>query len=292
MARTLLSSVSIVLGILTLSFSISIADAAEWGSVKGRFLIDGAPPKLEPLQITKDIEYCGSKKPVKETVVVGDDGGLANVVVFLRVPRRGKVEVHPDYQAQLSEPVVLDNNGCAFKPHITLVRVGQPFVIKNSDPIGHNTKASLVANGQFNITVPAGQETKTPLTRTENIPLPVNCNIHPWMEAHILVQDHPYMAVSAEDGAFEIANIPAGKHEFQLWHEAAGYLKNVKFKDGAANRQGRASLTIAAGQMLDLGDIKVPASSLKRKVVALVARLQPRVEKCRNSYGFRDRGKS
>jgi hypothetical protein len=259
---TTFKNVLIVFGLFALSLMAGIAGAAEWGSIKGRFVVDGTLPKVEPLVVTKD-QHCIDKKPVNETIVVGDDGGLANVVVFLRVPRRGKVEAHPDYQAQLKEPVVLDNNGCSFRPHISLVRVGQPFVIKNSDPVGHNTKASLVANGQFNVTIAAGQENKTPLNRAESIPLPVNCNIHPWMQGHVLVQDHPYMAVTADDGTFEIANVPAGKHEFQLWHEAPGYLKNVKYKGGVANRQGRAQLTIAAGQTLDLGDIKVPASMLK-----------------------------
>jgi hypothetical protein len=264
MSKTSIINVAIALCFVaqTLVAGAAGAGAAEWGTVKGRFVVDGAPPKLDPLLVTKD-QHCIDAKPVNQTVVVGEDGGLANVVVFLRAPRGGKVEVHPDYQAKLSEPAVLDNNGCSFKPHISLVRVGQPFIIKNSDPVGHNTKASLVANGQFNVTIAAGQETKHPLSRPESIPLPVNCNIHPWMQAHIVVQDHPYMAASAEDGTFEIANLPVGKHEFQLWHEASGYLKNVKFKGGTADRRGRATLTIAAGQELDLGDIKVPAASLK-----------------------------
>ena len=45
-----------------------------------------------------------------------------------------------------------------------------------------------------------------------------------------------------EDGTFEIKNIPAGKHEFQFWHEGSGYLKNLKYKGGTANRQGRADV--------------------------------------------------
>ena len=109
---------------------------------KAASCVDGTPPKLPPLVVDKD-QFCIETKPVNESVVVGKDGGLANAVVFLRLPRGGKVEVHPDYAAQLKEPAVLDNNGCSFKPHITLVRVGQPFVIKNSDPVGHNTNIAV-----------------------------------------------------------------------------------------------------------------------------------------------------
>jgi hypothetical protein len=83
------------------------------------------------------------------------------------------------------------------------------------------------------------------------------------MHGVLVVQDHPYMAASADDGTFEIKNIPAGEHEFQFWHEAPGYLKNLKFQGGSTDRRGRAKLTIPAGGTLDLGDIKVPASVLQ-----------------------------
>jgi hypothetical protein len=240
------------------------ADAAEWGTIKGRFVIDGTPPKLPPLQVTKD-EFCIKIQPKDESVVVGENNGLVNAVVFLRVPRGGKVVVHPDYAAQLKEPALLDNKDCSFQPHVALVRVGQPFIIKNSDPepVSHNTNAKLLQNGTFNEIIPVGEERTKQFTKPEPLPMPVNCNIHPFMEGHVLVQDHPYMAVSGDDGSFEIANVPAGQHEFQFWHEGRGYLKNVKYKGGAANRQGRAKLNVAAGKTLDLGDIKVPASVLK-----------------------------
>ena len=83
------------------------------------------------------------------------------------------------------------------------------------------------------------------------------------MLGHILAQKHPYMAASGEDGAFEIKNLPAGKHEIQLWHEASGYIKDVATKGGKANKQGRLNVTIAPNQTLDLGDVKVPAGLLK-----------------------------
>jgi hypothetical protein len=82
------------------------------------------------------------------------------------------------------------------------------------------------------------------------------------MKGHLLIQVHPYMAVSGEDGTFEIKNIPAGKHDFQFWHET-GYLSEVKLPAGKTDRRGRSNLTIEPGKTIDLGVIKVPASLLK-----------------------------
>lgn len=262
MSKSLLGSVIVISGLVAVLTAKSVSMAADWGSLKGRFVVEGTPPTPTPLVVTKD-EFCIQTKPTNQSLVVGADGGLANVVVFLRAGRREKIEAHPDYAAQLSQPVALDNKGCSFLPHVALVRVGQPFIVTNSDPIGHNTNAKLILNPSFNVLIAQGQENKMTFSKAEAIPLPVNCNIHPFMEGHILVQDHPYMVVSAEDGTFEIKNAPAGKHEFQFWHEAPGYLKDVKYKGGAVDRRGRAELTVPAGDTLDLGDIKVPASILK-----------------------------
>lgn len=242
--------------ILILS-SIAGAPAAEWGSLKGRFDVDGQTPKLNPLVVSKD-QYCIDKQPIDESVLVGDDGSLANVVVYIRLGRRDTIDVHPDYAAQLSEPVELDNVGCHFTPHVTLVRTGQPLILKNSDPIGHNTNLGI-----FNQIIPAGSETPTKISRDAALPIPVTCNIHPFMKGYVLVQDHPYMAVSAEDGTFEIKNIPAGKRDFTFWHEASGPMKNLKVGDGKTARRGDLELTINDGETLDLGEIKVPVALLK-----------------------------
>ena len=238
------------------------ADGAGWGSLKGRFAVDGAAPEMKALDASKE-PFCIQHHPMDQSVLVGDDGGLANAVVFIKLGRRDKLEVHPDYAASLDEPAVLDNHGCSFVPHVLLIRTGQQLVIKNSDPVGHNTKTSLTKNANFNQTIPANSEVPFKLQRAEGLPLPVDCSIHTFMHGYVLVQDHPYMAASGEDGTFEIANIPAGKHQFQFWHEASGYLQNLKFQGGALNRQGRTDLTIADGQTLDLGEIKVPASLLQ-----------------------------
>jgi hypothetical protein len=258
MTRFLTSSLMLIFTVGFLTPALN-SGAAEWGSLKGRFIVEGDVPKLPPLPVDSKDPFCVQAKPENNSIIVGDKGELEDAVVYVRVPRGKKLEnIHPDYAAQLSEPVVLDNHGCSFVPHVTLVRVGQTLIIKKSDPTGHNTNISFLA---FNQSIPPdGVSIK--VSKESPVPAPVQCNIHPFMKGYILAQDHPYMATSAADGTFEIKNIPAGKHEFQFWHEPR-YLKGAKFKGGTANAQGRAELTIAAGQTLDLGDIKVPASVLK-----------------------------
>jgi hypothetical protein len=252
--------------ILTIVLSATVwqqsADGAGWGSVKGRFVLDGTPPEMAALDASKE-PFCVQHHPLDQSVLVGDDGGLANAVIFIKLGRRDKIEVHPDYEATARDSIVLDNHGCTFVPHITLARAGQTLVVKNSDPVGHNTNLKLRANGNVNPTIAAGAQFEKSLTKGEALPLPVDCNIHTFMHGYILVQDHPYMAASAEDGTFEIKNVPAGKHEFQFWHEASGYLQSLKYQGGALNRQGRTDLTTVDGQTLDLGEIKVPASLLQ-----------------------------
>jgi hypothetical protein len=238
------------------------ANAAEWGSVKGRFVVDGRPVDVKPLLVDAKDPFCLSQKEKLENqaIVLGDDNALVNVVAYLYLPRRGKVDIHPSYEAALKEPVVLDNNGCQFVPHVTLVRVGQTVVVKNSDPTSHNTNLRLF--GQ-NPVVPANGQVEVKASKEGRLPEPVQCNIHTFMIGHLLSQNHPYMAVSGEDGTFEIKDLPAGKHTIQLWHEASGYLKDVATKGGKADKSGKLTVTIAAGKTLDLGDIKVPASLLK-----------------------------
>jgi hypothetical protein len=238
----------------------SAARAAEWGSLKGRIVVDGTPAKPAPLAVDNKDPFCAMAMPVNDALVLGKDNALVNAVVYLRLPTGKKVEIHPDYEAKLKEQAVLDNKACSFSPHITLVRKGQPLTIKNSDPVGHNTNISIYS---FNQTIPANGEIKINASAVAPLPMPVVCNIHSFMKAHVVSLDHPYMAATGEDGSFEIKNVPAGPHEFQFWHEMGGYLKNVKLKGGATDARGRVKLTIPAGQTLDLGDIKLPASALK-----------------------------
>ncbi|HMO84290.1 MAG TPA: hypothetical protein PKC18_05135 [Lacipirellulaceae bacterium] len=212
----------------------------------------------EKVQVTKDVEFCSEHNPMVETVVVGADGGLKNVFVYLYVARGKQVEIAPSYSTNDLEPRVLDNLHCRFEPHALTVWTSEPFEIHNSDPIGHNTNAQmLAANTRFNETVPQGSPIKKSFSKSEPRPAMISCSIHPWMNAYLLIRDNPYMAVSGDDGSFEIKDVPAGAQEFIIWHEAVGFVRNLKIGSGKTDRKGQVELKVPAGDELDLGDVEV-----------------------------------
>jgi hypothetical protein len=59
----------------------------------------------------------------------------------------------------------------------------------------------------------------------EPLPMKITCDFHPWIMGYVLVQDHPYMAVTDKQGRFRIEKIPYGEIKVQIWHELAGYLR-------------------------------------------------------------------
>ncbi|MCG8584914.1 MAG: hypothetical protein MI757_09405 [Pirellulales bacterium] len=235
----------------------------EWGTLKGRFVVDGDVPAPVALKVDKDKETCCAKGgcPKDNSLLVDASGGLANVAIYLR--DGDGVPVHPSFEATANEPVTMDNVDCMFKPHVAALRTSQPLMLKNSDPIGHNAKLVPVGkNPEANPLLQPGQEIKYEFSKgAEKLPSPVSCSIHPWMKGYVLAVDSPYFAVTGPDGSFEIANVPAGVElEFQLWHERSGYLIGVDV-DGTEAKRGRVKLTVEAGEN-DLGEIKVPAAKL------------------------------
>lgn len=234
---------------------VGSAAAAEWGTLKGQLIYDGKPPAPQKANVNKDLQVCTKHHPVDESLLVGEKGGLKNVVIYIRVPRGEKLDVHPDYAETAEANVPLDNLHCRFDPHICLLRTSQTLLLKNSDSVGHNTKGDCLKNVAFNVLIPPNSSLEHKLPVGEILPVPVGCNIHPWMAGYLVVREDPYMAASAEDGTFEIKKIPAGEHEFQFWHEKSGYLSDVSIAGEPAKR-GRVTLNIEPGT-IDLGQIKV-----------------------------------
>jgi len=150
--------------------------------------------------------------------VVSRDGGLQNVFVYISKGLDG-FAFDP-----LSSPVVLDQRGCRFVPHVLGIQAGQPLRIVNSDATLHNVHAQATVNKAFNL----GMTVKTPeVQRVFDAPevmIPIHCNVHPWMGAYIGVVDHSFYSVSDSAGFFSLRNLPAGDFTIEAWHEKFGEL--------------------------------------------------------------------
>jgi hypothetical protein len=110
------------------------------------------------------------------------------------------------------------------------MRTDQKLRILNDDAAAHNQHLYAVKNAQFSAVVAPNNregELVSFLTKAERLPIQIGCDIHPWMNGWVCVQDHPYLAVTNSTGEFEIANLPIGQHEFGVWHEKAGYLEKA-----------------------------------------------------------------
>ncbi len=235
--------------------------ADDWGTIKGTFKFGGTAPTAAELKADKDVEVCGKHKLLSEELVVGADGGVANVVVFVRDK---DVKVHPDLASLKDTPVEMDNKDCRFSPHVAFVQVGQSLKLKNSDTVGHNSNVATIKNPPSNSLIAAGADSTVTFAAEEAIPAQVTCNIHPWMKAWVVVRPNPYAAVSAEDGSFEIKNVPAGDVELQLWHEKAGYIGEIKVSGKAEKiAKGRKKMKVKSGDN-DLGEMVLDASLFKK----------------------------
>lgn len=235
--------------------------AEEWASLKGRFVYDGAPPVAKSLDTSgKDSETCGKHKIPDESLIIdAASKGIANVVVYSRKTSR----VHESQKSAAANDAVFDQKDCVFLSHVLPVRVGQSILIKNSDPIGHNTNITTQTDVNINPLLPAGGELKHKFSRQQGVPVPVSCNIHPWMKAYILPRNDSYVAVTKSDGSFEIANLPAGEEiEFQAWHERGAGPQGA-FEPAKNWPRGRIKLKLKPGETKDLGTVTVSPKAFK-----------------------------
>jgi len=196
----------------------SAVDPATAGSISGKVTFSGSAPANEAIDMAGEAD-CASQytsEPSQETYVVGGDGSLGNAFVYIKDGLGDMAFPAP------SEPVVLDQKGCRYHPHVMGVQVGQPLQIVNSDPVGHNIHPVPKENRGFNLSQPK-QDMKSEKTFTQpEVMIPVGCDVHNWMNAWIGVLDHPYFAVTGADGSFALENVPPGSYTLAAWHEKLG----------------------------------------------------------------------
>ena len=188
-------------------------------SITGTVTFDGKPPALKPLAMDAD-PACAKKHPkpvLAEMLVLGTGNTMGNIMVWVSkgLPS-GKTWPAP------KTPVVLDQKGCLYVPHVMGIMLGQSYRILNSDGILHNIHTLPKINRSFNRAMPATlKETTTTFDKPEAV-FNIKCDVHPWMSAYIAVFTHPFFSVTSTDGKYTISGLDPGTYEITSWHERLG----------------------------------------------------------------------
>ena len=216
-----------------------ITDAKDAGTISGIVLFKGEKPESKPIAEVAGNAFCKEhhkdKLPVKETFVFGKNGDkdtVQNVLVYVSKGLEGK-EFEPP-----KTPVLLDQVGCVYTPHVVAVMAGQPLEVRNSDATLHNVMSTPRDNAPFNFGMSVKGETRKMEFKFPELKMNTKCFMHPWMSGYIHVLEHPFFAVTGEDGTFAIKGLPPGEYEVSVLHEAS-LLQPTP---------ATASVTVAAGE--------------------------------------------
>jgi plastocyanin len=193
------------------------ADAAATGSLKGTAKFEGSALKPARIDMSSDptCAKAHTTPATTEDLVIGANGGLANVIVYVS-DGLGDRTFEPPQQ-----PAVIEQKGCQYKPHVLALQANQKLDVVNDDATTHNIHPMPNNNREWNKTQPHGMPVEETFAR-EEIAIPVKCNVHPWMRGYIAVFKHPYFVVSDKDGNFDLKDLPPGTYTIKAWQEKLG----------------------------------------------------------------------
>lgn len=208
----------LALGVAVPAMAYEVVAVNNGGSIKGKVTVAGKAPKNEIIKIDEDQKVCGTSQP-GYTYEISSKGEVQNAFVVVEDIKKGKAAPKQDMK--------IENKKCAFVPHVAVAYKGSKYVVKNNDPIFHNTKI-LLQNGRtvYNLAFPKqGQVISKPVRKLGFMNL--KCNVHKWMRAYVYTSAHPYVAITGKDGSFEIKDLPPGKYTLKIWHEGFGEQKKT-----------------------------------------------------------------
>ena len=208
----------LLLGILMLpvqGLSYEAITVSDGGTIVGEVKYAGEPPAPAKIDVTKDANICGADPKVSPTLVVGTNKGIKDVVASLPSIQKGKALGKPE------KPPVLDQKSCEYHPYAQIIPVNTTLEITNSDDVLHNIKTSGGSKTSFNMAQPKFKRKLTVEFKNPEI-VQVECNVHGWMHAIIVVEDNPYDALTDANGSFKITDVPPGKYTVKVWHSKLG----------------------------------------------------------------------
>jgi hypothetical protein len=198
------------------------------GTIKAAEMVADPTKKIET-DVPEEIKLCGTEFKMNK-YVISPDLGIKNVFVALQGVPKGK--------AMPKEDLRIDLKNCQFYPLAAVAYKGAQIVVNNSDPIFHNISLGFMMKNRrstvYNLALPnQNMEIKKPVRRTGMYN--VKCDAHKWMRAYVFAAGNPYVALTDENGKFEITDILPGKYVVLVWHEGFGEVKKtIEVKAGEA----------------------------------------------------------
>jgi len=192
-------------------------NAAGTATIRGVVRFEGKAPAPKPINMAAD-PSCAKQHPsplFTQEVVADARGELQNVIVFVAEGLGDRTFDPP------KEPVVMEQKGCMYQPHVLAVRANQPVQVINDDPTSHNIHPTPTNNREWNKAEPPGTKVEEAFTR-EEIAIPIKCNVHPWMRGYVAVFKDSFFAVTGKDGSFDLSSLPPGTYTIKAWHEKLG----------------------------------------------------------------------
>lgn len=204
------------------------------GTIGGRVTLEGTPPKEQQLPLdaacSASCKKHGTELPRFTRTYVTKNGGLGDVLVTL-------IDIPPQPIPAGTDALIINQNGCEYHPYVAACQVGQTIRVTNQDPLTHNIHTLPKISGNKEVNKSQAEGTK-PLEFVYDKPeefLQFKCDVHPWMFTYVSVLNHPFYAVTNEDGHFEIKGLPDGKYKVKFKHRKAGeQIKEVEIKGGKA----------------------------------------------------------
>src|SRR5207244_120000 len=124
--------------------------------------------------------------PVVDQSLLVQDGHLANAVVWIKDGLQGWVFAPP------TTPVIIDQKGCLYEPHVAAAMVSQPVQFLNSDREAHNVHGHPTVVSAWNFLLSRPGAAKTLGFDKPEVGIPVGCDIHPWMRGYLAVLPNPF----------------------------------------------------------------------------------------------------
>lgn len=190
---------------------MALASPIQAGTLKGEVKYTGKIPDPVVHQTGKFRKVCGPE--IQGESLILENQKVKNVVVWLDGKMAKKLKNKPGTYS-------INQKNCAYSPHVLAMPKGSELQILTSDPINHNIHTYSFDNDPINIMFLPGQDYSQEMEEPEVVK--VSCDLHGWMEAYIVVTPNSYFAVTGNDGAFEIKDVPPGKYTLRLWHEELG----------------------------------------------------------------------